>query len=206
MKATVEAALKERWEKATEDKYLEICRTPQSIPELDVGAMRDSSCLLLGMRFWIVGSFKETTNVKLERLVREMGETILCRATAQLFLRKHSITPHCFILIQDRKQLDNALTGQNKPLMSFTCGDWKFLSWTYKKDVSIKKRVLDVKDYVFEGGANARTVRVNDVRPLMRLQMQPTALSTVSAISALKRHRSENDDLIQNLEKTAKTF
>ncbi len=149
MKETVEQIMKERWEKPTEDKYLEICRTTQPTAKLDVGASRERSYLLLGMRFYVVGNFKETTNEKLEKLIREMGGTVLSGSTAELILKKHSVTPHCYIVMHERKRLDKALTGQNKQLSSFTGGDWKFSSGTYIKDTSIKELILDVEKYLF---------------------------------------------------------
>ncbi len=175
----------------TEDNYLEICREVQQIPKLEVGAKRERNHLLLGMRFFVSGYFKDMTKDKLEALNRELGGIVLARSSAELILKKHSQTPHCYIVLQDPpSSLASSSSGKNK-ISSFASGDWKFINWRYIKDTSSSDKVIDVASYLFESFEHARTIRVNDVRPLLQLQTQSINKPTVSAISALKTHRNK---------------
>ena len=168
------------------DKHLNICQKEYQAPKLESGATRDTKCLLLGLRFFVFGNFKQTTNQQLEKLIAEMGGIVLSRSSAEVILKRHTITPHCYILLQDTALLENGTSGHNKQLSMFSGGDWKFLSWKYIKDMSNSPQVLDIETYLLDPSSRAKSNRINGVRPLFRFQTnaQSDATKPFSAISA----------------------
>ncbi len=63
------------------------------------------------------------------------------------------------------------------------------------KDASVSHRVLDVAACIFEPVESVGIITVNDVRPLLQIQTDATKTPTVSAISAVKRHRNQTDSM-----------
>ncbi len=104
-------AIGEEYRNMAEENYLTICREVLQRPILEVGAQRERQHLLLGMRFLVCRTFKETTKDMLEHLIRVTGGTTLSRSSAELLLKKHSITPHCYIVVQDRTSLQKSMFG-----------------------------------------------------------------------------------------------
>lgn len=183
--------------------YQSICSKQPDDPQLPIGEKIPADRRLLGMRFYIAGTFDRTENTKkddLEILVAQLGGTILSKSSAETLLKNHSRVPHCYIIVKNEKALIDAtsyydpkskkgkaeLTGAAKNLKMFAGGKWKFLKKEFITDSGSADVVLNPDDYSIEPGENIRSIRVNDVRTLMRKQRGDIG-ATVSVITSIKK-------------------
>ncbi len=83
-------------------------------PEIEIGAERSKNNLLTGMRFLLLGHFTGTTQEKISSSVEAMGGTILSRSSAETILKNHTLTPHCYVILQDEVILRHATDEEKK--------------------------------------------------------------------------------------------
>ncbi len=171
-------------------------------PEIEVGAERPKDNLLTGMRFLLLGNFTGTTQEKVMSSLEAMGGTILSKASADTILRNHSITPHCYIVLQDDtvlryatdvdKKVAPRMLEAAKTIQSFASGNWGFLTIKYVNDCEKSGHVVDPEVYTLKPGAKLQQRRVNDMRPLLKRQRSPRNSSTeITAKSHMRKYRKK---------------
>lgn len=186
--------------------YSDIVGKVPPAPKLDLGAEREKRSLLLGMRFLVLGHFVNTTQKKLEASIKSLGGQIMSMDSALLLLRKHSCTPHCYVVLQDDKVLQQAtFTDKNptgnlalaKNIQTLAGGDWKFLKSSYFFDTEKHLIILDTSQYEMKSGKKVVHRVVKDIRPLLKRQRTQHATSgdDVSTRVHVKRFRNNYKEL-----------
>jgi hypothetical protein len=109
------------------DTYLQTCQKPLVYPRIAIGEERRSNELLVGMRFYVIGSFGGTEAAREGQLcnpkiqpqdmvvvwIEELGGLVHSKSTAQTLLYSHSRTPNCFIIVKDDRDLMLGTTAQD---------------------------------------------------------------------------------------------
>ena len=96
--------------------YLDICRTPLTLPCLAVGEKRTFCDLLRGLRFTIVGRFKRgLTQDFLKDRIFEMEGVVYEKENAENIMKSHSNILNIYVIVKDERDLINA-TGDKHQL------------------------------------------------------------------------------------------
>ena len=194
--------------------YNDICLQPVSCASIAVGETRNKECRLLGLYFFVVGTFGSMKNEEIQNAITEMGGTVCTKASAETLLFSHSKCPNCFVVMKDEKELrkstdfeesangkelknvlkktvsENTATATGLLCRKFAGGDWSFIHVSFVLDSLKSDRILDPKKYEMLPGPNVKKIQVKDVRPLLARQCSEQS-QRVSAISALKSHRNK---------------
>ena len=124
-------------------------------------------------------------------------------------MRRHSTLTQCFIVLRDGKDLlqgtstkEEILSGKKKSyqlprlnahqltLRNFAGSKWIFVSVQFIDDQKKSLSVMDPMKYELKIGSNIRHRRVNDIRPLLKRQIENRAVSNqVSCIKSVRDHQ-----------------
>jgi hypothetical protein len=159
------------------------------------------------MRFLILGRFSGAnvpTAAQLDIILRELGATVLDKPKALRIMRSHKLTPHCYVVLKDDKELMLGTTppsGSKKTIIkqtALTCrifagGDFKFIKWNYITSVKQTGRLEDPSAFLLQPGPCNVPNKVSDKRPLFVRQCTQKAGTEqiVSTSTSVKRSRNE---------------
>jgi hypothetical protein len=193
--------------------YKEMCRRTPNIPVMQIGVKRPLP--LLGMRFLTIGRFgggKIPLATELETMLRELGAIVLDKAKALRIMRSHKLTPHCYAILKDDKDLKlgtttpsrDATTSKKKTVINkialhcgfMARGDFKFLRWDYVTQVHKTGHIEDPEKFILHPGPNVVPLKVNEKRHLLIRQCEETNGNYVSTFTSVKRCRIDNTESI----------
>lgn len=190
--------------------YLDVCQAELPMPEVCVGDERPQDLLLAGLQFLVLGYFPTpTTNQSVEDDIKSLGGKVLSKSSAEVIMRRHSTLTQCFIVLRDGKDLlqgtstkEELLSGKKKSyqlprlnahqltLRNFAGSKWIFVSVQFIDDQKKSLSVMDPMKYELKIGSNIRHRRVNDIRPLLKRQIENRAVSNqVSCIKSVRDHQ-----------------
>jgi hypothetical protein len=190
--------------------YKELCRVVYRISTMPLGS--ETPLPLLGMRFFILGRFGgSTTSESLGKMLFDAGATVLDKAKAYRIIRSHKITPHCYVVLKDDKELKIGTTTKTLAVSKkkgsqtisktaiecrFLAGtNFTFINYQYIHRVCKIGHLEDPTPYFLQPGPEIKELKLNDKRPLLVQQCAPiiSKKAYVSTFSSVKLCRAKSN-------------